>query len=161
MSPHPSFTWIAASLASTVVVLGCGSSDSGGGQPAAGTTGGAQSGGAPASGAGGASGASTNGGTGQGGAMVGAGGEGGSGQFCGLESCSGTKKCCASTGNCYDPSFEGCTIITCTTTSNDTGGATGTAGAPNCCSGRGLSQCPAPTGQASLCYHPMCVGCCQ
>lgn len=74
------------------------------------------------------------------------------GAFCGVESCSGAKKCCPSTGKCYDPSFEGCAGISCKVTSNESGGA---AGAANCCP-MNLLHCAAN----DVCYHPMCVGCC-
>jgi hypothetical protein len=155
MRVHFSYSWLIASITAATAIA-CGSSDQPA-PPASSNTGGGPSAGGAAGAAGGLVG---SGGTGQSGAGgTNAAGQGGgppTGPFCGLESCSGTKQCCAFTGRCYDPSFEGCQRQTCVVSSNDTGGGTGAGGVANCCP-MGLSHCPAPS---NICYHPMCVGCC-
>lgn len=142
---------------SSVVVLACGGSDDSGSGKGAVTASGGQIG--AAGGAGGlASGGTFPGGGGSpGGAPQGGVSGGGqpSGPTCGLEVCTGSKQCCPSTGKCYDKSFEGCSTISCTITSNDTGGGTGSGGAANCCT-MGLLHCASN----NICYHPACVGCC-
>jgi len=145
MSTRPASIW-SVLVASLGAMVACSGSDEPGGPTgSAGNAGQAgDAGGAPA-GQGG-----STGGSGQGGTSGGGGGA--TGQTCGVEVCSGTKQCCPSTGSCFDPSFEACGKITCTVTSNDTGGA---AGAPNCCP-MNLSHCAAN----NLCYHSACVGCC-
>ena len=139
--------WLATWIAAALVLLGCGSGDDTGSGSKGASAAGGQSGDA-----GGVSGASA-GGASQGGASgASAGGAADAGPSCGVESCTGAKKCCPTTGKCYDRSFETCSTTTCTVTSNASGGA---AGAPNCCP-MNLLHCAA----TGLCYYPGCVECC-
>src|SRR5689334_14972385 len=142
MGVHFSYSWLIASITASTV-LACGSSDEP--KPAASNTGGGPSAGGVAGSSGALVGSGGTGQAGSGGANVaGQGGAPPTGPFCGLETCSGTKQCCAFTGRCYDPSFEGCQKQTCVVSSNDTGGGTGAGGVGNCCP-MGLSHCPAPS----------------
>lgn len=151
MSTRPLTSWI-AKLTCAMSLVACGSSDEPSGPKGSAGNGGVlgDAGGAPAT-SGGAGLGGSSGGTAQGGTSNG--GQAGSGMNCGIETCSGTKQCCPSTGKCFDPSFEGCNKITCTVTSTDTGGS---AGAANCCT-MGLLHCAA----TGVCYHAACVGCCS
>jgi hypothetical protein len=154
MSTRPLPSW-PAKIACAITLVACSSSDGPGGPQGSAGGGGVlgDAGGAPGtSGSAGLGG--SNGGTAQAGTSGGGqGGQAGSGMNCGLEICSGAKQCCASTGKCYNPSFEPCNRVSCTVTSTDTGGS---AGAANCCT-MGLLHCAA----TGVCYHPACVGCCS
>jgi hypothetical protein len=156
MTLHPQALW-PIRIAFSIALVSCSSSDGpsgpagGGGNTNGGQVG--ETGGALGiSGGAGFGGVSSGGQGGAAGGGVPGGGGATSGQNCGIEVCSGARQCCPSTGKCYDPSFEGCGRISCTITSNDTGGG---AGAANCCP-MNLAHCAAN----DLCYHPACVGCC-
>lgn len=158
MSTRPLTSW-PAKIACAMTLVACSSSDEPSGPQGSAGSGGVlgDAGGAPAtSGTSGTSGnaglGGSNGGTAQAGTS--GGGQVGGGMMCGIETCSGTRQCCPSTGKCFDPSFEGCGKITCKVTSTDTGGSAGAAA--NCCP-NGLLHCAA----TEVCYHAACVGCCS